>query len=558
MGPTPDVTDLYLELLLAMGADDDALAAAAAEIATEGISVEEIVLDTLRRVNETRPCEVHIARWYRRAVGLGQGWAMEHGGLMWSSTGIPEWDPRPSEPADTCSVSPREALGWLVKAADLGRPRACVHAAARLRSDPRALSWLRTAHEFGTALNPTELGAASLLLARILAETDDPEALVWFRSAAEQPQWGHLDQPFDLDDSQDHDLSWTQAVTRLARWAHDHDNDALCVAWSFRILESYALEGPQIRWDLDNTTSTEDDLADDPLLRHALANEVAHVRTMRHLLTEHEISPRSQLEVALLLGGSRQFCREDAAMVRSALLPSGDLDLTVEQLDGGPRPRNRAPRVVVHREHAWAALHWLLADVIPATLRHIGLGDSADRFAAQVPEHLRDDEQRSQVSEAVAEVDLNGITPHQSLHGARAWSLDALYEHVLPTVRKALDWSGLGERRNQFCLDGTAHEDTAAVTLDGMSWRMMRGAPLWLAMRAATADDDDPDAWSRGWDEASGLLAYVLQLHFAEVHEQHRTTHRDVRHAVDAVHLEEVIDMLQQKLVEYLGMASRL
>ena len=504
-------SEVARQLMLA-GASDEVLIQALAPHVEQGETVERLITAFLKHDHHL-PSEVRVraqVRWYRRAIAAGHLWALYEAGSLWDFAGsqgsLPRFASKTS--ADEDSVSSEEARQWVIRAAELGHRRACLEAARWNLEDVRAVGWLRVFYGDGVFVQEAdrvELAAAALWLARLLDDAGEPEAGDWYRIAAMCPRWA---------DSDLHGATWVEAASEYALWAHEGGNPDLCGAWAFRVLENAADEGPGTRGYMATEWKT---YRNDWQL--ALGEESARVRILWHLLAEHDLPEWQRMEIAVLLTNSWRFGQADVEHVRGALGERAIRSLTLSQLLPSVRAQHtQGLEVPINAKHAWAAVHWLLADAVPAAFRFAGLEDEAADFMRLVPDEIKGVSRWEWVN-AAEEFD-GWRRLYQSDRGdgtSQPWDYSlaeaASFRRVTNEwISDLTDQAGLGERRSLFqTARPPRREDWVEVDLREVRWRLLRGQQAWLGMCCATASAGEADAWIGWWDDASRLVVFALQ-----------------------------------------------
>lgn len=469
--PLAVASEVARELILA-GASDEVLIQALAPHVEQGETVERLITELLSQDHQL-PREVRVraqVRWYRRAIDVGHLWALYEAGSLWDFAGSHDslYRLRHGESRGEDTVSPEEARHWVIRAAEQGHRRACLEAARWNLEDARAAGWLRAFYGDGVFVQESdrvELAAAALWLARLLDKAGDPEAGDWYRIAAMCPPWA---------DSDVHESSWVEAASEYALWIHGQGDQDLCSAWAFRVLENAADQGPVDRGYMVTEWKT---YRNDWQL--AAGEEVARVRIMWHLLAEHDLPEWQKVEIALLLTNSWRFGQSDSEHVRGALGDQAIRSLTLSQLlPPVTALRVQDLEVPINAKHAWAAVHWLLADAVPAAFRFAGLEDEAADFLRLVPDEI---EAVSRWEWVNAAEDFDGW--RRLYQADRGEDTSKPWDHSLAEAagfrRIATEWVsdltdrvGLGERPNLFQTARPPHrEDWLGVDLREIRWR---------------------------------------------------------------------------------------
>lgn len=396
----------------------------------------------------------------------------------------------------------------LAEAAELGDRNAYLQAALRNPEDPRAVDWVRAFYGDGVPTGQAdryELPAAALCLARLLNQAGDPEAGEWYRTAALWPRWG---------DPHGAGTSWVAAAAEYALWAHEQGNMDLCSAWAFRVLEDTADEGPS-----DRSYMAQERKIYRNTWQLAREKEVARAQIMRHLLTEHDLPEWQRMEILLLLTSGRWFGQADAEDVQAAL---GGHAVQPVMLDALLPPAVTQPveslDVPMNVRHAWAAVHWLLADAVPAPFRFVGLEEEAEEFRRLVPDDIKQASRYDWVSAAeqfdgwrqlYASGSVDDTAGTRGRAPAEAASFGRLSERW---IRNLTHQAGLGERPCPFeTAKSVEREDWVHSDSLDAHWRLLRGQPAWLGMYQATAEAGEADEWIAWWDEASRFVVLALQ-----------------------------------------------
>lgn len=509
--------EVFCELILA-DASDGALIQALTPHIRPGETVERLITELLRQ-DHRLPGEVRVraqVRWYRRAMDAGHLWALYEAGSLWSSGGSHDslGHPRQGEPGDEDTVSADEARNWVIRAAEQGHRRACLEAAHWNPEDARADGWLRTFYGngvFDDELDRVERATAALWLARLLDTAGNPEAGDWYRIAAMCPPWTDFDA---------YQSSWVEAAAGYALWSHSQGDPDLCGAWAFRVLENAANQGPGDRGYL----ATEWKIYRDDWQVTA-GKEAARTHVMWHLLAEHDLPEWQKAEIALLLTNSWRFDQSDSEKIQAALGNQTIQSLTLSQLlPAITAQRIQGLEVPINAKHAWAAVHWLLADAVPAAFRFAGLEEEAADFQELVPDDIKG---TTRWQWMIAAESFEGW---QRLYQAdrerdssqpwEYWLAEAASFRKIASewVRDLTERVGLGERQNLFqTARPTDGEDWLEVDLHEIRWRFLRGRRAWLGMYCATANAGDADEWIGWWDDASKLVVYALQGAFGNL-----------------------------------------
>lgn len=486
--PTADPEE-SLRAAVRAGATDEDLLRIAAMIESGGRSVEQVVIEALLVGDVSDDLSQHRAliRWYRRAARNDQPWALWTGGRTWANFGSNGHLPPGDQLPVTEAVGRDEAVGWLARAADHGVRPAAMAAAERAPEDPRAEGWLRLAYGDGrptVELDRDQLCAGAFRLASLLDRAGSDEARAWYRRAVEGPMWV-AEEAFDQ-------ASWEVAAAGLADWAHRHQDEALCAAWCWRLVEVAANEGAITRAYLDSEWKT-----------YRYAWESAHARSsalsraLRHLLAEHDLSPDDRWDIAALLSDLGPG-RDDAGLITHAL---GDLTarmslrMLIPPPTVPPVPGTEAP---LNARQVWALTHWLLADAVPACFRFASLGPDAEAYGLAVPA-LPPESQ-----------DLLG---RRLRHDFDGWSrLDGdggTREEALTLAKDLLEIVGLSSSRSPYATDRGRGAPEYLAPGDEGTWRLLRGHPLWLAMFLAVTPEER-ESWVRTWDFAGHELVRAL------------------------------------------------
>lgn len=493
--PQGSLNDTIRDLVMA-GASDEELIAAVTSFAVRGKTIERVIITALDHRLPPDDRIRHQVRWYRRAVNDNQVWAMYEAGHRW------RWDGSGGSRSIRTDdhVSAEEARQWIAQAADNGLRRACLEAACWNLDDERAAGWLRTAYGDGgddTDLRRDELAATALWLARVLDKVGDPEAGTWYRTAVECPPWSVSDE---------FGSSWVEAVCEHALWAHKQGDERLCTALAFRLLENAANSGPDDRNYMEGEYKTY--RYDWQLASNA---EFARHKIMHHLLTEHELPAWERLEIALLLSNDRRFGQETWDVVRAALDAQTMKSLTLSRIvTVGMARHARVPDVPINSAHAWATIHWLLEEAVPAVFRFVGREQDATIFERLVPADLRRADPRgwhSEIDRIEREYELIRSMESESIPDGWISFWYTAQRFVADVVARA----GLAECRNLFnTVERRYHEDFATLDLTSSRWVLLRGNPAWLGMYCATAAEGTADEWIAWWKCASRIVVTTL------------------------------------------------
>jgi hypothetical protein len=523
--PQGDPNEIIRDLIMA-GASDEELLDAARGYTTEDETVERVITTALDHHLPEDVRHRQQVRWYRRAVNDNQVWAMYEAGTLWSVAGSDDTylgedlthdSPQyPSEKESIGSsggmcaiddeielddfVSAEEARQWIVQAAEHGLRRACLEAACWNLDDERAAGWLRIAFGDGdedVELDRHDLAATALLMARVLDKGSDPEAGTWYRIAVECPRW---------DSFVYGGLSWVEAASEYALWAHKQGDDRLCAAWAYRLLENAANSGPDDRNYMENEYKT---------YRYAwqiaASAEFARRKLVHHLLTEHELPEEQRLEIVLLLSSDRLFGQETWDVVRVALdAPMMESFTLRRYVSVGAARHRRELDVPINGELAWAIIDWLLEEAVPAVFRFMGMEQTATSFAQLVPADLR----RADVWKWKSDVKHSGVGSDLSRSMESLSDSDHLFIYTGTAKRlvsEVVTRAGFGERPNLFTtVERKFYEEFADVDMNSSHWFLLRGKTTWLGMYCATAAEGTADQWIAWWKCAGGIMTSAI------------------------------------------------
>lgn len=327
----------------------------------------------------------------------------------------------------------------------------------------------------------------------------DEEVLTW---VLEHPGWHHYPTH----------LTWAQVVMEHASRAHAQGHVARCADLCLMVAADAADHGSEDRLAL---AFDRDELDFDWSPQGS--SEFARRQGLSHLLAEHSLSVVQVLDLAPLyieaIGASapsisfiRDLLDDNARWLKTfrafTVIPATTTDPSLDD--------------EINEVHAWAVVHWLLADAVPAVLRFAGMDDTADDFACVVPDNLRFED------DARAKLWLN--FPRWEVEGKRLMSPADLPwfvndrsrdKHRATTetfVRLVLESAGLGPHDSPL---RTVRATGAVgfvedVGMDNWRWRPLRGTWAWIAMYEAALSGGSGKAWARTWDRAGTLLASVL------------------------------------------------
>lgn len=482
-------------------------------MATE--SLERVVVQAMDRVGYEhgtyRRFTGGLIRWLRRAARDDQTWALARIGVeWWPQLALGSARSERDDVTTESKIEQEEADRCLAVAAGRGHRRAAFKCGT--------LDSLLTAYGDGTPddlVDASDLRSIEARIAAIYAADGDPNATLWFRRATTSPRW----------EEDDGGASWLAAVGNYARWAHGREEMELCEQLSARVIDDAVIKSAADRGAMaaDAHKKYRDSY------QVAISNESARWLAMEHLLTQHDLTPDTDVELLRLLSRNHFFRTEARELVAAVWT----------------RQRGDIRQSALVESCAWEFLGWLVTSVVPDLLRAIRFDREADRI---------------QTASAGIDFSINGMwqpkadearwselrnryrgfrePPLDELETAEFEALNSYERHPLDrfldsqldpwqskewlALRKRLSASGIGPpgwlHRNRSLADIglDAAESTYEIGLRisdfESSDRLLSGSDTWLAVWLATTTPE-PDGWTRSlawsgtWDRVSPMIA---------------------------------------------------
>lgn len=531
----------HLAALAAARRDDAAALSWAARLAS-GQGPEQAIVDCLEefaprsRGLET-PWLPHVVRWLRRAATARESWAIARLGCDESLVVEPTkrglfGGPPVEGPSE--ALSGNEQAEWRGRAADSGSRRAAfLLAADSSETPPLAERWFRRvwlgvedveqAVEGGLDdVCGAELLAAAHELALATAQRASDEARVWFSRCTSAGDW--YESRMHTNDS--------RAALDYYHWAATHGETETAerllaslvhdaCAWSRlgqSILEGDAHNAYRDSWR---------DMSLDMWVWHE-----AYIERAKSLLRSHDVAESSRM--IRLASEMACFSRDEHAVVSeilSTLGPSCDpLPLTMDTLGGTlsadaaasiaallRRPRTAGATREASRV-SYGLLDWLVREYYPAWLDLARAYDLASWLRQEAPP-IVDSRSAGECLVAINGAFRRGDVAFPSVDYSSREPRQIAFERITQYGRMDLITSAA----TRSVMNAVGGDVAADVADDGgvlgasraASRRFLSGTNLWLAMWAATvndemagADDDDRDRkrhhpWRELWDFAS-------------------------------------------------------